>query len=81
MFTLYLIKLWIQSWTTLLISAACGITDEDDNSYIITGGDYSYATVSKYNINGGIEYLPNLNYGREQHGCGTYLDSNNDRVS
>ena len=65
-----------------IIRETCGFADEDDDSYIITGGgDYPYTTVSKYNKDGWMEDLPDLNKGRYFHGCGTYLDDNNNRVS
>ena len=65
---------------------ACGIPDDDDNYYIITGGDNSVSVsmltkVSKYSGHGWIEDLPNLQAGRTSHGCGTYVDSNNNRVN
>ena len=69
---------------------ACGIPDDDDNYYIITGGDIDgsimngesmLTKVSKYSGQGWIEDLPKLHDGRTSHGCGTYVDSNNNRVN
>ena len=37
--------------------------------------------VSKYSGHGWIEDLPKLHAGRSNHGCGTYVDSNNNRVN
>ena len=69
------------SISTLFISRFCGIADEDDGSYIITGGVDTRKTVTKYDKNGFMEDLPSLNTGRWDHGCGTYLDSNSQNVS
>ena len=62
-------------------SGACGFTDEDDDTYIITGGYKNPTTVSRYDKNGWMEDLPSLNTGRHVHACGTYLDNDNNRVS
>ena len=67
--------------STIFTSGACGIADEDDGSYILSGGYFTLTTVSKYDKNGWIKDLPSLNTGRDRHGCGTYLDSNSNRVS
>ena len=68
-------------WPTLFVSNTCGFADDDDDAFIISGGDDNPTKVSKYNKDGWIEDLPSLNVGRELHGCGTYLDSNSNRVS
>ena len=63
---------------------ACGFADEDDDTYIITGGSHNYetkTTVSRYNTDGWMEDLPSLNNGRSGHACGTYLDIFDNRVS
>ena len=66
----------------LFFSNACGFADDDDGTYIMTGGlGATLKTVSKYNKDGWMEDLPSLNTERNRHGCGTYLDSNNNRVS
>ena len=63
-------------------SAACGITDDEENSYIVTGGQESRATnrVVKYDKNGNFTVLPSLNIPRYLHGCGTYRNKNNQKV-
>ena len=38
------------------------------------------STVSVYHIGGWVEDLPDLNTGRWGHGCGHYVDNNNDIV-
>ena len=38
------------------------------------------STVSMYDIGGWVKDLPDLNTGREDHGCGHYVDTNNDIV-
>ena len=56
--------------------------DDDNNTFIITGGRSENDTlVSRYNQDGWIEDLPNLNAARQNHACGTYVDDNNIRVS
>ena len=47
----------------------------------MTGGVGTPTTVSKYSQTGWVEDLPSLKTGRYRHGCGTYLDSNNQMVS
>ena len=66
--------------TLFISSVCCGFADEDDASYILTGGAFTKTTVSKYSQSGWIEDLPSLNTGRYWHGCGTYLDSSNQQV-
>jgi len=65
-------------------SYACGISDYDDGSFIITGGrseDDDYTTlVSKYSEQGWTEDLPRLKQGRRRHACGTYVDSNGSKI-
>ena len=65
----------------LFVSKACGISDEDEKTYIITGGQWTSKTVSIYSQTGWLDDLPNLVTGRHYHACGTYVDSNNNRVS
>ena len=65
-------------------SHACGIFNEDDKTYIITGGNGENGQIKlvrKYTQDGDIEDLPSLNQDRAWHGCGTYIDSNFNRVS
>ena len=57
---------------------ACSIQLEE--KVIVTGGGYTETTVSVYNIGGWVEDLPVLNTGRWDHGCGHYVDNNNDIV-
>ena len=61
--------------------SACGFEDNEDNSYIVTGGTaYSADRVVKYARNGTSTDLPSLNIGRREHGCGTYINQNNKKV-
>ena len=63
-----------------IFSDACTIQLED--WVVVTGGtDRDYKTVSIYDVNGWVEDLPDLNQARDEHGCGYYVDSNNDIVS
>ena len=51
-------------------SYACAIPDED--TVIITGGDFTRKTVSVYTVEGWQEDLPSLNTGRYYHACSSY---------
>ena len=72
----------------LYFSGACTI--ELNDKVVVTGGVstgnyfsedyYVRRLVSVYNIGGWLEDLPDLNIGREQHGCGHYVDNNNNMV-
>ena len=57
-------------------SSSCLI--DEGQTFLLTGGTYSMETVSRYNINGWLEDLDNLNTGRRLHGCTQY--TNNDGV-
>jgi len=69
-----------------------GCTITDSNSVVVTGGgsgdraDLSgggtsnMKMVARYNIQGYVETLPDLNIGRRRHGCGAYYTSNGDMV-
>ena len=57
---------------------ACSI--QFNEKVIVTGGLYTTRTVSVYNIEGWMEDLPDLNTGRLYHGCGHYVDNNNNIV-
>ena len=43
-----------------------------DEGVVITGGDYTKKIVSKYDRNGWVEDLPQLNTGRYYHACGSF---------
>jgi len=56
---------------------SCVISLED--SFLLTGGDYSstyYSNVERYNIQGYVESLPSMFYPRSRHACGAYYQSN-----
>ena len=61
-----------------MFSFACSIPDDDSDTVVLTGGfdgSGSSATlniVERYDLNGFVESLPNLNTGRDAHGCGYY---------
>ena len=59
-------------------SHACTI--QLDDKVVVTGGYDIETKVSVYSISGWVEDLPDLNTGREQHGCGHYADENNNIV-
>ena len=79
---------------TFSYSAACIINDPTytEESYILTGGSDGDTTnfeiprqVVRYNLNGPIyepDYnLPNLTFGRIEHGCAGYYNSKGGYVS
>ena len=78
----------------LFYSAACIINDPTytEESYILTGGSDGDKTnfkilrqVVRYNLNGPIYEpyynLPNLTFGRIEHGCAGYYNSKGGYVS
>ena len=51
---------------------------DEGQSFLLTGGYYSLETletVSRYNINGWLEDLGDLNTGRRLHGCTRYTNN------
>jgi len=59
---------------------ACSIADHTTNTVIITGGESTLRTVSRYGTSGHLEDLPPLNQGRFWHGCGAYIDNSGNQV-
>merc|ERR1719481_91040 len=57
---------------------ACSI--ELPEMFILTGGDYTLTTVSRYSTSGWMEDLPELNEGRGYHGCGYFYNDDMQRV-
>ena len=57
-------------------SEACAI--ELDDKVIVTGGVHNSLTVSVYNSAGWVEDLPNMQQGRFDHGCGHFINGNNE---
>jgi len=57
---------------------ACSI--ELPEMFILTGGDYTKKTVSRYSTSGWMEDLPQLNEGRRHHGCGFFYNDDVQRV-
>ena len=61
-------------------SRACAIS-EDTSHVLVTGGENTLKTVSRYNgFFGWVEDLGELLVGRYGHACGSYLDSNDEKV-
>ena len=62
-------------------SKSCAIQQKD--FVVITGGiDWgSRNQVSEYDVQGWVRDLPKLQQGRYGHGCGHYLNDNNDMVT
>jgi len=48
--------------------------------FILTGGEYTGATVSRYTTSGWMEDLPELNEWRDSHGCGYFYNDDMQRV-
>ena len=51
---------------------ACAITDKTTDSVIITGGVLTARVVSRYDMQGHVEDLPEMIQGRVSHACGHY---------
>ena len=49
--------------------------------FILTGGEDTRTTVSRYSTSGWMEDLPELNEGRQEHGCGYFYNDDMQRVS
>lgn len=52
---------------------ACSIPDPSSATVMVTGGEYTQTTVSRYGRTGWLEDLPSLTVGRRQHACGSYM--------
>ena len=61
-----------------MIRHACSIQMED--TVIITGGDFKKNQVTVYNTEGWVEDWPELNTGRWDHGCGHFVNTDNQVV-
>jgi len=57
---------------------ACSIEFED--TVILTGGAYTMTKASVYSIDGYLEDLPDLKEGKRGHGCGHYVNEDNELV-
>ena len=64
----------------LIPSYACAIDDLDGNDLIVTGGYGHTNRVTKYNRNGDATELPTLKNARCYHGCGSYRNTNYQKV-
>ena len=63
------------------IRAACSI--EFDDKVVVTGGwgdGWGIKRVTVYDVHGFVEFLPNMIHGRKDHGCGHYINNNNEIV-
>ena len=61
-----------------MIRHACSIQMED--TVIITGGDFKKNQVTVYNTEGWVADWPELNTGRWDHGCGHFVNTDNQVV-
>jgi len=57
---------------------ACSI--EMPEMFILTGGYHTLKTVSRYSTSGWMEDLPEMNDGRNSHGCGYFYNDDMQRV-
>ena len=57
---------------------ACAIADGD--TVVLTGGQNTMRTVSRYGAGGWLEDLPRMNLGRADHGCASFVQEG-DKVS
>ena len=51
-----------------------------DDQVVVTGGTNPKNKASVYNMDGWVQDLPDLNQGRYKHGCGHYVDNDNNLV-
>ena len=63
----------------LYFSFACAIQEEQEVT--ITGGSGSGSKVTRYQMSGQSEALPNLVTGRSQHTCGVFTNTDGNIVS
>ena len=61
-----------------MIRHACSIQMEE--TVIITGGDFKKNQVTVYNTEGWVADWPELNTGRSDHGCGHFVNTDNEVV-
>ena len=55
--------------------------EPDTDTVVVTGGEYSLTSVSRYGEEGWIEdFSSGLNTGRWAHGCSSFLSRDNERV-
>ena len=63
----------------LYFSQACTI--QLDEEVLVTGGYDNPTRVDVYTIDGWSRELPQLNNGRNQHGCGQYINTDDKMVN
>ena len=69
------IVIYLYDYINILHSDACLINE--GNTFLLTGGlryPTAVSTVSRYDINGWVEDLNNLNTARGLHGCTRYIN-------
>ena len=59
---------------------ACTISMEEEGTVMMTGGFGNERTVSIYSTQGWVEDYAQLLTGRYNHGCGHYINSDNEKV-
>ena len=58
---------------------ACSIKDDESDTTLVIGGNFTERTVSRYNRNGWLEDLPPINHGRRSHSCSNFV-KNSEKV-
>ena len=59
--------------TRCIFRQACAIADPAGPSMVVTGGQYTLNTVSRYNRSGWVEDLQDMTMGRRRHECAGYM--------
>ena len=72
-------RLLLQLYNISYCRSACGIDLGD--SYVVTGGRYSQQKAAQYSLSGEVTYLADLQQGRYDHACTSFIDDNGVTVS
>ena len=72
-------RLSLQLYNISYFRSACGIDLGD--SYVVTGGLYSRQKVAQYTLAGEVTNLTDLQQGRYDHACTSFIDDNGVTVS
>ena len=64
----------------ILLSCSRVCTIDFENMVVVTGGEFSKTSVTKYGLQGDSEQWPSLLTGRFAHACGHFISSMNKMV-
>ena len=70
--------MYLYDYINILHSDACLINE--GNTFLLTGGYGPVSTVSRYDINGWVKDLNNLNNARKGHGCTRFTNNQGTNV-